>query len=54
MNVLVVTGYWFLVVLCEVRTDKAVVAVVVNDDVILTKILVPEGESCVPVNKLIG
>merc|ERR1712012_681550 len=41
-------------VLCEVQTDKAVVAMEVDDDAILAKILVPEGESGVPVNKLIA
>ena len=41
-------------VLCEVQTDKAVVAVEVDDDAILAKILVPEGESGVPINKLIA
>ena len=41
-------------VLCEVQTDKAVVAMEVDDDAILAKILVPEGEAGVPVNKLIA
>ncbi len=41
-------------VLCEVQTDKAVVAMEVDDEGILAKILVPEGESGVQVNTLIA
>ena len=37
--------------LCEVQTDMAVVAVVVDDDAILAKILVPEDESGFPVGE---
>lgn len=41
-------------VLCEVQTDKAVVAMEVDDEGILAKILVPEGETGVKVNTLIA
>jgi len=41
-------------VLCEVQTDKAVVAMEVDDEAILAKILVPEGEAGVQVNTLIA
>lgn len=41
-------------VLCEVQTDKAVVAMEVDDDAVLAKILVPEGETGVQVNTLIA
>jgi len=41
-------------VLCEIQTDKAVVAMEVDDEAILAKILVPEGESGVKINTLIA
>ena len=41
-------------VLCEIQTDKAVVAMEVDDEAILAKILVPEGESGVQINALIA
>ena len=41
-------------VLCEVQTDKAVVAMEVDDDAILAKILVPEGQAGIAVNTLIA
>jgi len=41
-------------VLCEIQTDKAVVAMEVDDEAILAKILVPEGESGVKINSLIA
>merc|ERR1719273_1464554 len=41
-------------VLCEIQTDKAVVAMEVDDEAILAKILVPEGESGVKINSIIA
>ena len=41
-------------VLCEIQTDKAVVAMEVDDEAILAKILIPEGESGVQINALIA
>ena len=41
-------------VLCEIQTDKAVVAMEIDDEAILAKILVPEGESGVKINTLIA
>ena len=41
-------------VLCEIQTDKAVVAMEVDDEAILAKILVPEGESGMKINSLIA
>ncbi len=41
-------------VLCEVQTDKAVVAMEIDDDAVLAKILVPEGQGGVKVNTLIA
>ena len=41
-------------VLCEIQTDKAVVAMEIDDDAVLAKILVPEGESGVKINTLIA
>ena len=38
-------------VLCEIQTDKAVVAMEVDDDGILAKIIVPEGETAIKVRK---
>ena len=38
-------------VLCEIQTDKAVVAMEVDDDGILAKILVPEGQTAIKVRK---
>ncbi|TRY80017.1 hypothetical protein TCAL_06576 [Tigriopus californicus] len=41
-------------VLCEIQTDKAVVAMECDDEAILAKILIQEGESGVEVGKLIA
>jgi len=41
-------------VLCEIQTDKAVVAMEIDDEAILAKILVPEGESGIQINSLIA
>ena len=41
-------------VLCEVQTDKAVVSMEVDDDMILAKILIPEGDAGVKVGTLIA
>merc|ERR1719266_1345011 len=41
-------------VLCEIQTDKAVVAMEIDDEAILAKILVPEGESGIKINSLIA
>lgn len=41
-------------VLCEVQTDKAVVSMEVDDDAILAKILVPEGDAGIQVGTLIA
>merc|ERR1719259_405398 len=41
-------------VLCEIQTDKAVVSMEIDDDCVLAKILVPEGESNVKIGSLIA
>eukprot|EP00095_Tigriopus_kingsejongensis_P012409 maker-scaffold755_size101758-snap-gene-0.25 protein:Tk12409 transcript:maker-scaffold755_size101758-snap-gene-0.25-mRNA-1 annotation:"pyruvate dehydrogenase protein x mitochondrial-like" len=41
-------------VLCEIQTDKAVVAVECDDEAVLAKILVPEGQSGIEVGYLIA
>ena len=41
-------------VLCEIQTDKAVVSMEVDDDCVLAKILVPEGETNVKIGSLIA
>ena len=41
-------------VLCEIQTDKAVVAMEIDDEAVLAKILVPEGESGIKINSLIA
>lgn len=39
-------------ILCEIQTDKAVVSMEWDDDAILAKILIPEGESGIEVRSL--
>ena len=41
-------------VLCEIQTDKAVVSMEVDDDAVLAKILIPEGQDGVQVGQLIA
>ena len=41
-------------VLCEIQTDKAVVSMEIDDDCVLAKILVHEGESNVKIGSLIA
>ena len=41
-------------VMCEIQTDKAVVAMEADDDAILAKILIPEGESGVTIGTMIA
>ncbi len=41
-------------VICEIQTDKAVVSMEADDDGVLAKIMVPEGEAGVKVGQLIA
>ena len=41
-------------VICEIQTDKAVVAIEADDDSILAKILIPEGETGVQIGSMIA
>ena len=41
-------------VLCEIQTDKAVVAMEYDDEAVLAKIMVKEGDQAVAVGKLIA
>lgn len=41
-------------VLCEIQTDKAVVAFEVEEPGTLAKIIAPSGDASIPINTLIG